>query len=404
MEGENIVKHLQFVDNDGSFTMENPENISYLYFPLASEAGLKSSVTPNLGGDAKISQEAFLLEPVSSENLHNNRSCRNFWCSVDGRGVYSAVGASAEQEAAKFSPVQDKSKLTAGFMWHTIERTSAVFSLRSTVTSFIPKEDNVEIMYAAVQNISQSLQKLTAYAAVPIYGRSADNLRDHRHVTSLLHRIKTTENGVLVCPTMSFDERGHQRNHRIYYVLGCTAKGTAPIRFYPDVESFIGEGGTYTHPRSVYENFPGQPPHSTAEGKEAMGAFRFEEVWLSPGEKAEYIILLGTENQEEDILKVLEKYNTADKVCAELERTKTYWKNKVNVNFCTQQKDFDHLMKWICFQPFLRRMFGCSFLPYHDYGRGGRGFQTSLLILLSHLPEWLHHALAIGILHLAAGI
>lgn len=63
MEGEDIVKHLQFVDNDGSFTMENPENISYLYFPLASETGLKSAVTPNLGGDAKISQEAFLLEP-----------------------------------------------------------------------------------------------------------------------------------------------------------------------------------------------------------------------------------------------------------------------------------------------------------------------------------------------------
>ena len=32
-------------------------------------------------------------------------------------------------------------------------------------------------------------------------------------------------------------------------------------------------------------------------------------------------------------------------------------------------------MKWICFQPFLRRLFGCSFLPHHDYGRGGRGWR-----------------------------
>ena len=59
------MKHLQFTDEHGSFSIEQPENTSYLYFPLASEKGLKSSVTPNLGGDAKIDQETFLLEPVS---------------------------------------------------------------------------------------------------------------------------------------------------------------------------------------------------------------------------------------------------------------------------------------------------------------------------------------------------
>ena len=222
MKGDVILKHLQFIDKHGSFTMENPDHISHLYFPLASEAGLKSAVTPNLGGDAKLNQDCFLLEPVSSENLHNNRSVRNFWCVVEGIGTYSAAGVSPEQEAAKFSDAQDESKLTAGFMWHTLERTSKVFQLRSTVTSFIPKDNNVEIMHIVIQNISPSSQKLTSYAAVPIYGRSADNIRDHRHVTSLLHRIQTTDNGVLVCPTMSFDERGHQRNNRIYYVLGCT--------------------------------------------------------------------------------------------------------------------------------------------------------------------------------------
>ena len=44
-------------------------------------------------------------------------------------------------------------------------------------------------------------------------------------------------------------------------------------------------------------------------------------------------------------------------------------------------------MQWICFQPYLRRLFGCSFLPHHDYGRGGRGWRDlwqdclSLLLL-----------------------
>ena len=264
------MKHLHFIDGNGSFSIERPENISYLYFPLASEAGLKSAVTPNLGGDSKVNQDSFLLEPVSSENLHNNRSVRNFWCVIDGVGVYSAVGASGEQEASKFSKVQDESELTAGLMWHTLKRNSKILQISSEITSFVPRDNNVEIMYVTIQNQSERTQNITAYAAVPLYGRSADNIRDHRNVTSMLHRIQTTEHGVFVRPTMSFDERGHQVNHRIYYVAGCTGSSQTPESFYPTVEDFIGEGGTYTHPRAVYETHPGVPASHRAAGKEAM--------------------------------------------------------------------------------------------------------------------------------------
>lgn len=390
MKGDNILKDLHFLDEHGSFTIKNPENISYLYFPLASETGLKSSITPNLGGDSKLNQDSFLLEPVSSENLHNNRSVRNFWCVIGGAGVYSVAGVSSEQEAAKFSANQDESELSAGFMWHTLKRNSKNLPISSTVTSFIPRDNNVEIMYVVIQNESQARQELTAYAAMPIYGRSADNIRDHRNVTSMLHRIETTETGVLVCPTMSFDERGHQRNHRIYYAAGCTGDGQKPESFYPTVEDFIGEGGSYTHPRSVYEQYLGCPAFSKAAGKEAMGAFRFKTISLEPGEKAEYIIFLGAEDTKTAIDEIFEKYNTTDKVLLALEETKEYWKNKVNVGFHTKNTDFDNLMKWISFQPFLRRLFGCSFLPHHDYGRGGRGWRDlwqdclSLLLMDPH--------------------
>ena len=32
-------------------------------------------------------------------------------------------------------------------------------------------------------------------------------------------------------------------------------------------------------------------------------------------------------------------------------------------------------MRWVSLQPLLRRIYGCSFLPHHDYGRGGRGWR-----------------------------
>lgn len=385
---------IKFIDEHGSFFLEQPENTSYLYFPLASETGLKSAVTPNLGGDAKMDQETFLLEPVSSENLHNNRSTRNFWFVKKGAGAYSASGSSAEQEHARFTPMQDESTLTAGFMWQTLRRSSKTCKLATETTSFIPKDDNVEILHVTVENRSEEAQELTAVAAIPIYGRSADNIRDHRNVTSMLHRIETTENGVLVCPTMSFDEKGHRPNKQIYYVLGCTGNGGSPESFYPTVEDFLGEGGSFTHPRAVYEQYPGVPALSRAAGKEAMGAFRFEPVFLAPGEKKEYIVLLGAEDSKEAIFDIFEKYNTADKVQKAFEDTKSYWQNQVSVGIHTNDRNFDCLMKWICFQPFLRRLFGCSFLPHHDYGRGGRGWRDlwqDCLSLLLVEPESVGH-------------
>ena len=226
-----------------------------------------------------------------------------------------------------------------------------------------------------VENQTDTVQKFTAYGAIPVYGRSADNIRDHRNVTSMLHRIETTEHGINVCPTMSFDERGHQPNHKIYYVNGCSGKGENPISYYPTVEDFIGEGGTYTHPRTVYEGYKGVPAHSLAAGKEAMGAFCFSSFTLAPGEKTDFILLSGIADSKEEIENIFEKYNTSDKVKNALEETRIYWKKQVNVDFHTQDPDFDSYMKWVSFQPFLRRLFGCSFLPHHDYGRGGRGWR-----------------------------
>ena len=91
--------NIGFAGRDGIFTLENAENITGLYLPLAGERGLKSAVTPNLGGDSKIDQNTFLLEPVSIENLHSNRGTRNFWCRMADGSIWSVCGASAAQES-----------------------------------------------------------------------------------------------------------------------------------------------------------------------------------------------------------------------------------------------------------------------------------------------------------------
>ena len=369
------MKYIKFQDKKGTFTIQSPENYSGLYFPLAGDGGLKSSITPNLGGDSKTDQNHFLLEPVSIENLHNNRSTRNFWCRTEGKGCWSATGISAEQELQKFTEAQDKSILEAGFMWQKVTRTSAKYGLQSEITSFVDVDGAVEIELVRIKNISEEVTKITPIAAIPLYGRSADNIRDHRHVTSLLHRINTTEYGVEVTPVLSFDERGHQKNHTTYFVYGYSEKGDAPEAFYPTVQEFIGEGGTYLNPEAVRKNKPGRKAGSRAEGKEAMGGIRFADVELKPQETAGFIILAGLTEKKESIAKTVAKYRTEEQVENVLEEVKSYWQKKVNVSYETGDADADNYMKWISFQPVLRRIYGCSFLPYHDYGKGGRGWR-----------------------------
>lgn len=380
-------KPYQFLDNKGTFQLEQSENISYLYFPIAAEQGIKGALTPTLGGDLKYSQNEFILQPVSAEELHNNKSTRNFWCWLGDNNCFSVTGASAEAESRKFTNQQDKSVLTAGPMWHEIKRKSEKYGLTATITSFVPAfENSVEIMYVEMKNEGSTEITLVPTAAIPIFGRSADNLRDHRHVTSLLHRAVTTENGVLVTPTLSFDERGHQKNNVTYYVCGLEGNGTAPIGFMPIVEDYIGEGGSFEYPESVIRNLPYDPCGKTYNGYEIVGAIRFAKTVLKPGEKRGYTIFIGAERNSKNISSILSVYNTEEKVLQALEKTKKYWLDKINVSYETADPVFDNFMYWVNFQPMLRRIYGCSFLPHHDYGKGGRGWrdlwQDCLALLL----------------------
>lgn len=53
------MSELKYLDKRGTFTLDNPDLTSYMYFPLANEAGMMSAITPDLGGDIKLDQNTF---------------------------------------------------------------------------------------------------------------------------------------------------------------------------------------------------------------------------------------------------------------------------------------------------------------------------------------------------------
>ncbi|MBN2388469.1 MAG: cellobiose phosphorylase [Anaerolineales bacterium] len=379
----------RFIDDQGTFELEAPQENNYLYFPLVNQAGMISSLTPTFNGDAKIGQNAYLLLPVSVEDLHTSRAGRNFWVRVNGV-PWSVTGNSAAQMAHSLSADPETVALRAGLLWQTVTRQHPDLGLRAEVTAFVPAgEDCVELMRVALTNCGEGALTLTPTAAIPIFGRSADNLRDHRHVTSLLHRTTCHRHGVLVRPTLSFDERGHAPNQLTYAVLGADGDGRPPAGFFPLVQDFIGEGGTLDWPRAVVAGLPAEQAEGPVEpGYESIGAIRFADLTLQPGQTARYVLLLAILPDPPEVDALLSRYGSAERFEERLAETRIRWSEKLaGLHFSTGEARFDGWLQWVTLQPALRRLIGNSFLPYHDYGRGGRGWrdlwQDALALLLT---------------------
>lgn len=378
-------------EKEGVFHLDNANRFNYLYFPLTNEYGMISSISPCLMGDAKTDQNSFLLRPITVEDLHTSVDGRNFWVKLPNGHVWSVCGNSAAQKAKIFSRENYcHISVRAGFLWHEITLEDPDIGLKATVTNFIPADQSsVELMEVKITNICNHPIEIIPTAAIPIFGRSADNLRDHRHVTSLLHRIKTTKYGVLVKPTMHFDERGHVKSEISYAILGADNNENPPIGFFPTLEAFIGEGGRLDWPiQIITDNNQLSPPGSEVAGCEALGGLRFNNAKLEPLQSVNFRLVLSISEGNDPCKN--ERYLLKSNWNQVFQETKSYWETKLqNLKIESKDEVFNQWMKWVTLQPILRRIMGNSFLPYHDYGRGGLGWRDlwqdcSSLIFLEH--------------------
>lgn len=362
----------EFSDNLGSFISETACRINSLYFPLCNHYPIMSSISPDLHGDIKTGYNAFLLEPASRISLLNSKSSRNFWIYLNPKKIWSITGVSKIPTPAN----QDKFKLEAGLLWHKITRQNTKLGLDASITSFVPATgEPLEIMYVEITNISSRIIKFTPTAAIPLFARSANNLHDHRHVTSLLNRTQINKYGITVTPTLSFEESGHKKNLTAYFVYGLCPDGSGPRNIYPTQEEFTGSDSDLEMPKTVFNNLP-PDKKLNPQGKEAMAGLKFKAQTLKPKTSCSYIILMGIADSKKDTPKLLERFNSPGKIIKSLNLTKSYWQNKCReISVSTADNNFDNWFNWVNIQPALRKIFGCSFLPDFDYGKGGRGWR-----------------------------
>ncbi|MBF0490744.1 MAG: cellobiose phosphorylase, partial [Candidatus Omnitrophica bacterium] len=366
-----------------SFSCSEATGIKTIYAPLCGPdaTSLKSSISPSLSGDIKIDKYHYVTKPASREDLRY--PLRDFFVFVKDKGV---VSLSAETSL-------DSAKVTIGPLWHKLERTHKTVGLMLSAINFIPStNETVELMKVTVKNISRKLVTFTPTAAVPVFGRSLANKHDHEHVTALLNRVEQTKDGVLVSPTMAFNEEGHKNIETVYFVYGRHQKVTDLVGTFPTAESFFGEAGSILAPEAVIKNLePKMLRDDECQGKEVVGALRFKPVTLQPGTSADFVIAVGIAKDSLQAKEIFGRFDSVEKFDNALSANKKFWVEKISsIQFKDGQDDFNAWMRWVTLQPILRRIFGCSFLPDHDYGKGGKGWRDiwqDLLSLILIEPE-----------------
>ncbi len=375
-------------ENDGSFTCPDPEYISSLYFPLMNEGGMKCFTTPELKGDIATGYHHYLTTPTVTDEMWRSSSSRNFWINLKGKKPWSATGVSADRNLRRWDDSGvEKSCLEAGIGWFQMQRVNSDLGLKVTATEFVPCDpDNVELIVFEVKNIGNMPIILKATSATPLFGRSTENVRDHKNVTTLFQKIWQDKNGIRIKGNIVHDERGgHIPNNTYYAVYGSDQNGNAPVNLWGSMLDFIGEGGCLDNPEALVKNL--KPPVRTGDdvdGTEAIGALQFAEIELKPGEKISYIIKYLISENPADFIRWEEKYSTLEKANISLDKTKAYWQELVNnVSFNTEDSDFNNWCRWLSYQLKCRQVFGNAYLPDFDYGKGGRGWRDLWQDLLS---------------------
>jgi cellobiose phosphorylase len=361
-----------FIDNKGTFTVHDPR-AHELYFPLTNKTGtLLSSISPNLAGDIKHSNDSFVTPPASIEDIRSNLLCRrDFFIKIDNATVRLSQ--------------KPYDSLECGFLYHKI--TKNIGTLAVEIINFVPHDLDVEVMWINIKNKSNKTVKITPTSFIPLYGRTSENIRDHRHVSSLLNRIKLNRHGIILKPSMIFNEKGHALNKTTYFSFGWEDNGKAPIGQFPTLDYFCGSGDLI-NPEAIEAGVSPITKHSPdLDGKEAVAALRFKTKQIKPHQETNYCLITGFTKgrSSENILKNLD---SVSKIKISLEKTKNYWQQYLQgTDYDFKNNHLNNWLRWVKFQPTLRKLFGCSFLPHFDYGKGGRGWrdlwQDALALLIN---------------------
>ncbi|MCF7932849.1 MAG: hypothetical protein K9K93_06750 [Acholeplasmataceae bacterium] len=344
-----MIKRKPLIGNDG------------YVFPMFNPRGLKSAITPFFAGDLKTDHDHYALSPASVVDVFNPTFSRNVFFEYNGKRL--ALNGQTESQSA------DDLTYETGLLYQRVTRTGPETIIDTT--SYVPLDDMVEVHKIVVTNTTKAPLLMRITTAIPLFGRSADNLRDHRHVTSLLNVIEVVDSGIMLSPTLTFDERGHQVNKTVYSVFAQSPELTLD-RYIPVTDDFMA-GGSLSYPRGLDSS---RRPGDVICGYEAIGALGFKSYSIEPGQTITLFLSIGIHQSQAKACASGMRYLNHLTFDQGLEDVHAHYMTHVQkLSFHLKDEETSRQLSWVAMQPLLRRDFGNSYMPHHDYGRGGRGWR-----------------------------
>jgi cellobiose phosphorylase len=261
----------------------------------------------------------------------------------------------------------------------------------SELTCFVPKGTNAEVHKLAIANVSdvQKSLKLFSFVEWCLWNGMSDMENFQRNLSCGEVEI---ENSVIYHKT----EYKERRNHFAFFSVNAPING-----FDTDRENFIGLYNGFENPQVVEA---GMPRNSVAHGWSPI-ASHYIEVDLEPGEKREFVFVLGyIENAQEEKWEtkgvinktkakaMIDAFDTTEKVDAALAEIAADWKRLLDVyQVSTGDEKIDRMVNiWNPYQCMVTFNMSRS-ASFFESGIGrGMGFRDSnqdLIGFVHQVPE-----------------
>ncbi|MDQ2077212.1 GH36-type glycosyl hydrolase domain-containing protein [Marinimicrobium sp. ABcell2] len=246
---------------------------------------------------------------------------------VDDGGKYFYINDGGDVWSPGWKPVKadlDEYSCRHGLSYTRI--TGARNGVEAEALYFIPLGTWAEVQKVKLKNTSDQPKslKLFSYAEWCLWNAEDDMTNFQRNYSTGEVEVE----GSAIYHKTEFKER---RNHYAFYSVNAPVQG-----FDTDRESFVGLYNGFDRPDAVME---GKPRNTIAHGWSPI-ASHYLEVDLAPGEEREFIFVLGYIEvppeqkweskgviNKDPAKAVMARFDTAEKVEAELAKLKDYWAN-----------------------------------------------------------------------------
>ena len=375
------MKYGHFDDDSREYVITNPKTP----YPWINYLGNEDffSLTSNTGGGYTFYKDAKFRR--LTRYRYNN-------VPVDDGGKYFYIKDGDTIWSPGWKPV--KTELDSYECRHGMSYTkfkSSKNGVQAEVLQFIPLGFWGEIQRVTLTNNSSEVKKLKLFSFIEwaLWNAEDDMTNFQRNFNTGEVEI---EDSVIYHKT-EFKER---RNHYAFYSVNEAISG-----FDTDRESFIGLYNGFDAPEVVTD---GKPKNTVAHGWSPI-ASHYIEVELQPGEKKDYVFMLGYVEVDENnkwesksiinkkpAKEMIEKYNTVEKVESAFNELSAYWDNLLGkINIKSNDDKLDRMVniwnQYQCMVTFNMSRSASFFESGIGRGMGFRDSNQDLIGFVHQIPE-----------------